>query len=211
MRRFLRILVVLVGLAVFCWLLPPVRVVRLERASEVKSPGAFNAAEFAQKFWTNQLLPAVAKATSAEELISLLRSDPNAARQKFGRSLGLSQSCNFFLAGTGTVVGVFETEVLVAVTPGTRSAEIALQTGLVFGNTVRDGTGLIDVNDYPNSQDFNAISAELNRITEERVVPQLRQLATVGARIKFAGCAEWSSTTSAPLPLRVIPVLAAPE
>ena len=31
-----------------------------------------------------------------------------------------------------------------------------IETGHIFGNAVRDGTGLLDVNDYPNSQEFNA-------------------------------------------------------
>ncbi len=211
MGRFVRILVVLVGLAVLFWLLPPFRVVQLERAAARRTAGPFDPAKFAAQFWTNRLLPAVTQAAPADKLVQLLRTDPAAARQRFGRSLGLSQTVNFFLAGTGTVVGVSDAEVSLTVTANAAAPEVALQTGLIFGNAVRDGTGLIDVNEYPNSQDFNAISAELNRLVEQYVVPELRRLAKLGARIRFAGCAELGTEGSSPLPLRVVPVLVEAE
>lgn len=211
MSRPVRIVIVLVVLAAFFWLVPPVRIVRLHNVKGPAPTGSFDAARFVQQFWTNQLLPAVSRATPADELVALLRTDAAAARQKFGRRIGLSQTCNFFMAGTGTVVGVTDTEILVTMTPEATAPEVALQTGLIFGNAVRDGTGLIDVNDYPNSQDFNAISAELNRLIEQQVVPYLRQIAKPGARIRFAGCAELSGDTTAPMPVRVVPVLAEVE
>ncbi|MCX7723409.1 MAG: DUF2291 family protein, partial [Verrucomicrobiae bacterium] len=117
MRRLFHILIVLAVAVAFFWLLPPFRVVRTNRGTEHRPPGTFNAAEFVERFWTNQLLPAVPRAVAADELVALLRTDPAAARQKFGRSLGLSQTCNFFLRGTGTVVSASDTEVLLTVTP----------------------------------------------------------------------------------------------
>ena len=78
--------------------------------------------------------------------------------------------------------------------------------GLVFGNALRDGTGLLNVNDYPNSQDFNAISEALNHIVETRVLPKLREQAKVGATISFAGCAEVDDESSDLKPLKVIPI-----
>ena len=61
-----------------------------------------------------------------------------------------------------------------AVTENSTNAEITLQTGLVFGDAIRDGTGLLNASDYPNSQDFNDISAALNHLVETRVLPDLR-------------------------------------
>lgn len=52
-----------------------------------------------------------------------------------------------------------------------------LETGPVFGNVLRDGTGLLDVNDFPNSQDFNALSSEINRRVEEQVLLRSRLVA----------------------------------
>jgi predicted lipoprotein len=106
------------------------------------------------------------------------------------------------------VLAVVDDEITLAVTPGATNAEITLLTGLVFGNTVRDGTGLLDVNNYPNSQDFNDISAELNKLIETRVLPKLRETAKTGATIRFAGCAEVVDESTDLRPLRLIPIQA---
>jgi predicted lipoprotein len=93
-----------------------------------------------------------------------------------------------------------------AVTEGATSAEVSLQVGLLFSNAIRDGTGLLNVNDYPNSQDFNAISEALNHLVETRVQPKLRAQAKVGATIRFVGCAEVNDESADLKPLKVVPV-----
>ena len=75
----------------------------------------------------------------------------------------------------------------------------------------RDGTGLLSVNDYPNSQDFNAISEALNRIIESRCN---RRCATakVGVTLRFAGCVEVVNDEATDLkPLKRIPIAATVE
>ena len=75
-----------------------------------------------------------------------------------------------------------------------------------FSNVVRDAPGLLNVNDYPSSQDFNAISEALNRIVEERVQPKLREQAKTGATIEFVGCAEVNDESTDLRPLKVVPI-----
>ena len=88
----------------------------------------------------------------------------------------------------------------------TTAPEVVLPVGLLFGNAVRDGTGLLNVNDYPNSQDFNDISQALNRIIETRVLPSLRERAKVGATVRFVGCTEIADESGDLRPLRVVPI-----
>ena len=64
----------------------------------------------------------------------------------------------------------------------------------------------MNVNDYPNSQDFNGISEALNHLAETRVQPKLREQAKVGAKISFAGCAEIADESTDLKPLKVIPI-----
>jgi predicted lipoprotein len=109
------------------------------------------------------------------------------------------------------VLAVSDDEIALAITPGTTNAEIVLLAGLVFGNTVRDGTGLLNVNDYPNSQDFNDISAELNKIIETRVLPKLREGVKVGAAVRFVGCAEVADESTDLRPLKLVPIQAEVE
>jgi predicted lipoprotein len=120
--------------------------------------------------------------------------------------VGLSDSYFYFISGTGRIVAVSDDAVSLAVTEGSTNSEVALQSGLIFGDAVRDGTGLLSASSYPNSQDFNDISAALNQIVETRVLSELRRQAKVGAKIVFTGCAEVDDESTDLKPLKVVPI-----
>jgi predicted lipoprotein len=195
----------------FCWRFPLFRVIPLAQAAEEKAAATFKPAEFAEKFWGETLLKSLDGAAKAEELLPAIQTDAAAAKKKFSRSVGVSESYTYFISGIGRIVAVSEDEILLVVTVGTTNAEIALQAGLLFSNAIRDGTGLLSVNDYPNSQDFNAISEALNRLVETHVLPKLREHAKLGAKIRFVGCAEVNDESTDLKPLKVVPIQAIAE
>jgi predicted lipoprotein len=102
------------------------------------------------------------------------------------------------------VVEASEEAVGLALEPGGPVA-VVIELGPVFGNTLRDGCGLLDVNEFPDSRDFNAISAALNRRVEERVLPGLRARAAPGTVVEFAGCVDITDPVRDTAPLRVVP------
>ena len=201
-------LIAIVLAAGLCWFFPLFHNVPLERVTREKAAATFDTQEFARKFWNEQLLTSLDQAVKAEGLLRAIQADAAAARKKFSRSLGVSESYTYFISGNGRVVAVSSEEISLAVTEGATKAEVSLLSGLLFGSAVRDGTGLLNVNDYPNSQDFNAISESLNRIIEERVQPRLRELGKVGAMLRFVGCAEVNDESADLKPLKVVPLLA---
>ena len=204
--RVVRWLIVIAVIACVCWLFPLFHVVPLKAANAEKAAATFDPARFAETFWTNQLLPSLGQTVKADVLLAAIQSDPAAAKKKFARTIGFSGTYFYFMSGTGRVVSVSDDEISLAITPGTTNAEVSLQSGLIFGDAVRDGTGLLNESDYPNSQDFNAISAALDNLVETRVLPELRQQARIGARISFAGCAEVDDENIDLKPLKVIPI-----
>lgn len=157
---------------------------------------AFDPAVFAERFWSDKLQPAAATAPDLAPVLSALRNDPAAAVETHARSVGLGGTAYFFLKGGGRVTAVERSRILVEID----GAVIALRTGPVFGNAVRDGTGLIDVNEVPGLTEFNALSAELNRLLEQRIQPALTA-AVVGSTIQFSGCAEAPQSLPAGRPL----------
>jgi predicted lipoprotein len=176
----------------------------LQSARHQNAGAVFNAAAFVEKFWNERLLKSSDKAVDAAALLAEIKQDPKAARARHGRSVGLSRTFYFFVASQGRVLRAEKNAILLTVAGGS-TPDVALQTGPVFGNCVRDGTGLLDVNDYPNSQDFNDISAEVNRRIEERVLPGLRLRVATGAKLRFAGCAEITEEDAPDAVLRVVP------
>jgi len=207
MQRAVVAILLIVAASGLCWLFPLFHVVPLKRVLEEKSANIFDAAQFSDIFWSEKLLPSINKAVPAEKLLPAIRADPAVAKTNYSRSLGMGDSYIYFLRGEGKVVSISGDEIFLAVSESATNAEIVLETGLIFGNTLRDGTGLLSASDYPDSQDFNDIAAALNKIAVTRVLPKLRE-AKVGAKISFAGCAEVDDESTDLKPLKVIPIQA---
>ena len=191
------------------YFLPLFRIVPLGQAKQrgnLKS-AEFEATTFVGTFWNEQLIPGASKAVEVSKLIEAIEQDHQAARGAHGRSLGLSDTYFYFLSGTGQVISVEKNAVGLSIDDDSTQVQVLLETGLIFGNAVRDGTGLLDVNDFANSQDFNAISTEINRRIETDVLPKLIQKATVGSTIRFVGCAQISDEGTDLSPLRVVPFI----
>ena len=173
-------------------------------ASRAATAQTFEPAAFAEKFWTEKLRPAAARAPDSALLLPALRRDYSRALKEHSRRVGLGGVSYFFMRGSGRVSAVERNRLLVDADGTT----IAIRTGPVFDNTVRDGSGLIEVNDVPGLTEFNALSAQLNHLVETRVQPALKT-AAVGATIEFAGCAEAPEALPAGGPaLTLIPVQA---
>lgn len=183
------------------WAFPPFRVVRLapatagpavtrgvEPAAAANTATAFDAKAVATKVWREQMPGAAAKAADADAVVALLQQSPDQAKARYGKTADLG-STYFFVRGRGRVVAHARNQLTIAL-DGLPGAVVALRIGPVFGNTVRDGCGLLGVNSFPGLAEFNALAAELNTLVEQAVLPGLRQQAPVGATVSFAGCAE---------------------
>jgi predicted lipoprotein len=206
MNRLIVWLALVLALGAVLWFFPLFHIVQLPKAQEAKQQTAFNAAEFAKTFWHERLMKSLDQAADASTVIAAMAENPQKAREKFGRTVGISSSCFYFLRGSGRVVSVKAKGVGLSLKETGDDVEFLLPTGLLFGNTVRDATGLLDASAFPNSQHFNDISAELNRIVEAQVLPALKEQAAVGRRIQLVGCVEVGEDERDARPLKVIPV-----
>jgi predicted lipoprotein len=202
MKRLLAWIVGVFVASVLSWFFPLFHVVPLRQNQQQQA--GFDPVSFSRQFWQEKLLPATAKATSVEELAVGLATDDKAVRQRYGRSPGLGATTYFFVKGTGHVTAIEKENI--SVTLDTQPmCSVNLFTGLLFGNAVRDASDLLDGSAFGNSQDFNAISTELNHRVETEVIPALREKASIGKAIQFAGCVALDEGT-APKTLQVIPI-----
>ena len=198
----------LAGVAVLFWLFPAFHVVSLKATQQQTVAAAFDASAFVEKLWVDQLTRPAGRAIDAATLLAEIGRDPKAARLKHGRTAGLGSTYYYHLTGEGRVLSADARAVAIAVTAGSSTPEVVIELGNVFGNAVRDGTGVADVSRFADSQDFNAISSEINRRIEERVLPPLRAGVTPGSTVSFTGCAEVTDEEADLHPLRVIPLSA---
>lgn len=206
MNKALPALGVIVVLAGLCWVFPPFHIRSVKQVKATIADAKFNATDFVQQFWSGRLLPASNQAAEATKVLAVIAASPEKVREQFGRTVGLSSSYFLFLRGAGRVVSVDDDSIGLSLKPTGNDVDISVPLGLVFGNAVRDGTGLINPSTYPNAQDFNDISAALDHIVETQVLPGFQKIAKVGTKVQFIGCAEVADEDSDLKPLKLTPI-----
>lgn len=185
---------------------PPFQIVPLDVAKQERESATFNPKAFAEEFWNEKLMRSLGRAVEASMLLAAIEQDPKAAKKRYANRWGIGSDYYYFVAGTGTVVSVGADSVSVSVDGNGSAIDISIATGNIFGNAIRNGTGLIDASDRPNSQDLNNISLEINRIVETRVLPPFQKRVGAGSRVRFVGCAEIADEDTDLRPMRIIPV-----
>ena len=154
------------------------------------SAGKFNAKQYAQTFWKEKLTPELSKAIELNNLISLLKTNPNEIFDKHSHALGIGNIRFFLVRGEGEITSVNENDITVLVKLDTAQMPAKLITEYVFGNAVRDASGLLDINEFTNMNDFNTISEELNNIVRTKVLPPVKANAKKGMKIQWVGAIE---------------------
>jgi predicted lipoprotein len=180
---------------------------RLDKVRQAQEQKAFDPAQFARDFWNNELLRNLDRATDAQTLLDALNTDIEEANKKYGRRLGLAGSYYHMLTGQGKVVSIGEDGVLLSITAPESEPEIMVITRNVYGNAIRDASGLINVSNFPNSRDFNNISQQINRIVMNEVLPAFCQEVKEAATVRFVGAAEIKQDEGLIRPLPVVPIL----
>ncbi len=206
MKRFLPWLILAVVFGGMFWAFPPFHIRSLKQVKADIAGATFNPTNFVEQFWSAKLLPATEQATDAAKVLEAIAAGPQKVRDQFGRTVGVSSSYFLFLRGTGRVVSVDADNIGLSLKTEGSGAEIVVPLGLVFGNAVRDGTGLLNSSSYPNAQEFNDISAGLNHIVETQVLPEFQRIAAVGKRVQFAGCVEVADEETDLKPLKLVPI-----
>ncbi|WP_423126880.1 DUF2291 domain-containing protein [Gaoshiqia sp. Z1-71] len=194
-----------VALAILLTVFLSVNIRNLQEYKASTGSAAFNATEFANVFWTENLPQSIEKAPEATELIRLLDENPDQAFKQYGRKLGLSRTCYFMLRGSGTVWSVDDEHLTVLLN---NRDTIRLATAFIFGNAIRDGSGQVDINQFINMTDFNKVSVAINKLVKEKIVSRLKRLAETGKQIEFAGVAELREDQAIPGSFTIIPVKA---
>jgi predicted lipoprotein len=205
MKRLALTLCCLLGAGNLFWFFPLFHIVRTGGVGPAQE-ASFDPIEFANRFWNEQLIPSLGRAPDAAKVLAEFRTNPVEAQNKFGRTVGVSSTTLVVVRGNGTIVTVDKKGVGVALELDAKGPDLILRTGLLFGNTVRDATGLLDPGDFADSRRFNEISTELNRIIETRVIPIMKEKSATGRRISFAGCAEVQEYAELIRPLMIIPL-----
>ncbi len=185
---------------------PPFRIVSLEENRNRLNEGVFDPLKFARQFWQNDLPSTFEKAFDAQQVLNVMRNNPKEARTRYGRVIGLGGPCYYYLNGAGTITAIEPRQIKVRLDVEDTGAEIILMTSMVFGNEILDATNIISRNQFQKTNDYNAVSAELNKIVETQLTEPFLQQIKLGETIHFIGCSTGMTDEDSLVPMRLVPV-----
>ncbi len=163
----------------------------------------FDVEKYVADIWENQIPRIMHQAIEIPNLLDALAYNPEEAFRQHSKVLGISNTHYFLVQGNGVITSVNEETITVAI-QDTIIADIA--TVFIFGNTVRDASGLVDISDFANMMDFNQVSVQMNRlIRNERATP-LRNQAQPGMAISLIGATEINRLEEVPSQLFITPI-----
>jgi len=159
---------------------------------------------FAQKFWAN--FSAADSAVEITSFVQQLKTDATATVAKYAKSQGIGNTAYVLVKGEGIVNAINEDDVLLLVKPGTQEIKVKINTGIYFGNAVRDVTGKIKMGDFTNTMDYNNVSVELNKIVRSKIVMPFKANTKKGQLVQFTGCIELNTEKINADDITVLPV-----
>ncbi|TWT86007.1 hypothetical protein Pla123a_08150 [Posidoniimonas polymericola] len=190
--------------ALGCWFVPLVHVRPLGANEPDPADQPATAAELAEQFWSGPLAGSHDRAHPADEVLSALADNLDAAKDEYGRTVGVSRAFLLYLRGEGTVTAVERKGVLIDI-DGDSEADLLLETGPIFGAAVRDATGLLTSAEVSDSQQLNDVANELNLLVESNVAPGLRTMAP-DQSLRFVACVEIKSRGAPKPPIAAVPI-----
>lgn len=165
----------------------------IKKLSDVKAAsvaGKFDAEKYSATFWKQKLIPDLGKAIDINRLTNLLKSNPGNTFDTYSHALGIGNLKYFLVKGEGKITSVDDNDVSALIKTTTGQNAIKIATEFVYGNAVRDASGLINMNDFDNTMDFNNISAGINKIIRTKVLPAFKADAKTGEVVQFVGAIE---------------------
>jgi len=183
--------------------------VYFKKLDEVKAAATakeFNATQYSQNFWTNKLIPNLNKATDLNQLTAMLSGDATKTFDTYSHALGIGNLRYFLVKGKGEVTAINDNALAVSLKSDTSQQTITIETEYIFGNEVRDATGLIDISEFSNTMDFNNVSTELNKIIREKVLPSFKSTVKKGNTIEFVGAIELNKEHLNLQKIEVVPI-----
>ena len=179
-----------------------------KKLDEVKAAASkdFDAKTYAKKYFNDKLVPALKDAIDLNQLLTLLQKDKEKTFDQYSHALGIGNIRFFLVKGEGEIVSVNENDVTISLKADSSQKSVQIATEFVFGNAIRDASGFIDVNEFKNTMDFNNVSAEVNKIVRNEVLPPFKAIAKKGQNIRFSGAVEFNRAHLNLQQIEVVPV-----
>jgi predicted lipoprotein len=208
MNRYVKylLLIVVIGLVAY-------KSVYLKKLSDMKmaTDEKFDAVAFSKKLWEGKLPARISSAVELATFIKAAQSNPVDAFSKYSNALGIGNYRYALIKTEGVVTDINEDDIALQVKIEDSLMTVKLATEFIYGNAIRDASGLVDVKDFPNTMDLNKISEELNKMVRKTVLPTFKMTVKKGDKLIVTGAIEihkehikWNELEIIPVQLQIV-------
>jgi predicted lipoprotein len=180
------------GLLLLVIVLLAYKSVYFEKLSTRKSNAAvsFDAVGFSKKLWEEKMPAKLDSAIDLSQLITAIDKESETAINKYTNALAIGNYRYALVKLDAIVMDVKKDEVMLLMKHNDSLIIVNLATEFIYGNAIRDASGLVQVKDFPNTADLNGISEELNKIIRTSVLPAFKTSVKIGDKINVVAAVE---------------------
>lgn len=142
------------------------------------------------------------KTLALTSLITSINTNKEEAFKKYGNRLGIGNSAYFMIQSTGKIIDIKDGIYTIA---DEKNSIVYLDTKYIFGNALRDASGLVKLTDFKTNAQFNKVSESLNDIVRNEVLPKELKKVKIGDSVSFSGAVKLSKKQTLLTDLIIIP------
>jgi len=208
MNRYIKylLLIVVIGLVAY----KSVYVKKLS-GMKVANNEKFDAVSFSKKLWEEKLPAKLGSAVDLAIFIKATQTNQADAFSKYTNALGIGNYRYALIKAEGIVTDINEDDIMLQLKLGDSLMKAKLATEFIYGNAIRDASGLVDVKNFPNTMDLNNISEELNKMVRKTVLPPFKTAIKKGDKLIVTGAIEihkehikWNELEIIPVQLQIV-------
>lgn len=164
----------------------------------------FDAKAYAKTYLLEKIPAAKKEAVAIADLLSAMKKDSKKAFTDFSHFQNEGDTKYFFVKGEGKVTAIDEEFVTIKNTASGTEIKLAIQ--YIFGNTSRDCSGLISIDDFSNTMDLNNVSEEINKLIKAEIVSPFTAKVQKGDNVSFLGGIELSQSNPKTDNIEIVPL-----
>lgn len=176
--------------------------VYFKKLSDIKKAQkeSFDFKAFADSIYYKGILKSK-KTIALTDLITSIKTNQEAAFTKHGNRLGIGNSAYFMIKSTGKIIDIKDGIYTIA---DEKNGVVFIDTKYIFGNDLRDASGLVKLTDFKTNAQFNKVSESLNEIVRNEIPKQTKNVK-IGDSISFSGAIKLNKKQTLFTDLLIIP------
>jgi predicted lipoprotein len=150
----------------------------------------FDAKTYTAALWKNKMPAVIASAMDFDQLLLAIEKDPQQAFEKNTHALAIGNYRYAMVKMSGIVIAINEDDFVIETVLGGNKKQLRVTTEFIYGSAVRDASGLIDIKDFTNASDLNAIAESFNETIKKTVVQPFKKSLVTGLKIELIAAVE---------------------